>query len=110
MHGRTPSGFPTVEGEAKWLSVPKLCGSPFGTLIDGAKLTRRAKYAKIQNSAGTLCRLMHRQSIQMKNLTQNAFKLGEPDAKTACHSKTVFVKQITMETLNAKPSLLHFLH
>jgi len=98
MCGRTPSRFATVEGKAEQLSVPKLRGSPFG------------KCMKIQNSTGTLCRLMHQQSIQMKNPTQNRFKQGEPDAKTICHFKTVFVKQIIMKTTSAKTSLLHFLH
>jgi len=28
MHGRKPSRFATVEGEAKWLSAPGLHGSP----------------------------------------------------------------------------------
>jgi len=53
---------------------------------------------------------MHRQSIQTKNPTQNRFKQGELDAKTICHFKTVFVKQIIMKTTSAKTSLLHFLY
>jgi len=65
--------------------------------------TRRAK---IQNSAGTPCRLMHR-CILFTTKTRSS--RGELASKTFCYLWNMFVKQFTMKTLSAKPSLSHFL-
>jgi len=40
---------------------------------------------------------------------KNTFKPGELASETFCHLQNVFVKELTLKTLSAKPSLLRFL-
>jgi len=68
-------------------------------LTNGLSLACRGKF--LQNSVPAV--------FSNFSWCKNTLKEGKLDAKTVCCSKIVFVEHFVIETLNMKPSLLHFL-